>query len=107
MNEITEAVKTSGKPPKLTVRGSVLVYTQETEFREIVNLGGFNPTICLLLLPIVIKEGPMKGYSRSFSHEEEGDHVSQYSEVNMIVREEEEGGKVLRSFYLHKEVTDG
>lgn len=86
MHEITEATRIDGELPKLRVRGSVLVYTRETEVK-IVNLRDTDPTICSLLLSIIQKEGPMKGHNRPFCHEEEGRHVSLYSDVKIIVQE--------------------
>ncbi|MCY4386970.1 MAG: hypothetical protein OXC18_07665 [Desulfurellaceae bacterium] len=71
-------------PPELHVHGSVWVYTEETE----VCLGraesqGINPTILLLNLTIIEKDGPMKGTLRPFCYEEKGDQVLEYLKVDV------------------------
>jgi hypothetical protein len=76
------------QPNRLTVHGSVLVYTAETDVQiEKAEVQGINPNILLLNLIITKKEGPMKGVPLHFVYEEVGEGISKYTQVQVTCNE--------------------
>lgn len=85
---LNASINKKEQPNGLYAHGSVMVYTAETEIEiSKAEPQGINPAILLLNLTVTIKPGPMKGTPRSFSYEETGDYVAEYTHVQVVSNE--------------------
>lgn len=74
-----------GVDAKLQVKGSVLVFTEDTEVSVSKSeVQGLNPNILLLELKITPKPGPMKGIYRDFVFEIDGDEAMAFTHVQIV-----------------------
>ncbi len=68
-----------------------MVYTRETEVEiSRAEPQGINPSVLLLNLKITPNPGPMKGTPRPFAYEETGDHVSDYTHVQVVSNQDDD-----------------
>jgi hypothetical protein len=88
MNELNLAFNANSnlkeQPNNITVHGSVMVYSDGAEIKiDKSESPGINTKILLLDLKINDNQELMKGYAKHFSFEEHGNHISNYSQVQI------------------------
>lgn len=81
---LNASVNTKQQPNAIIAHGSVIVFTDETEVSITrADPQGMVSTTLLLRLEVTPHPGPMKGTPRAFHYEESGDHVSEYTHVQV------------------------